>query len=75
MKKKWYPKFKDLKDYDFTGVVPWGLLDELLTPTKRKKLDKWMWGQTHSVWGYYSYDVLRWVWSQQNRKKERSGYL
>ena len=64
MSKK-YPRFCDLNEQDFRGIIPCGLVNELLTPTKRKQFEKWMCGQTMSMYGYYESDFSMWFRSQK----------
>ncbi len=46
---------------DFTDIVPWGQLNELMSGDEREAFDKWMFGQTTSLHGVYRSDLERYL--------------
>ena len=49
----------DIKD--FTDVVPWGQIEEVLSIEEHKDFTKWMFGQTSSIYGVYRWDLEQWL--------------
>lgn len=57
---------RPLKIEDFTSIVSWAQLDEVMSKQEREKFNKWMFGQTTSSHGVYRWDLERWLNVQQN---------
>ena len=54
-----------IKD-DFTPIVSWAQLDEVMSKREREKFNNWISGQTTSIHGVYQWDLEKWLNVQQN---------
>lgn len=50
-------KTRPLKINDFTPLVPWGQIEEMMSKEELKNFKEWMFGQTSSLHGVYRWDL------------------
>jgi len=50
-------KTRELRGSDFTAVVSWAQLDEVMSKREREAFNKWMFSQTTSIHGVYRWDL------------------
>lgn len=64
LKQKRNPRGKAIEDFD--GIIPWGLIEELLGKRAYKQFSKWMTGQTCSPHGCYRSDLENYLEGERN---------
>lgn len=52
---------RPLQMNDFTPLVPWGELEEVMSKEELKDLKEWMFGQTSSLHGVYRWDLAQYL--------------
>lgn len=55
------PVTRELRSDDFTAIVSWAHLDEVMSKGEREAFNKWMFGQTTALHGVYRGDLTRWL--------------
>lgn len=55
------PITRPLNIEDFTPLVPWGQLEDVMSKNQLERFQEWMFGQTSSIHGVYKWDLERWL--------------
>lgn len=64
------PVVRKLTEKDFMPIVSFSQLDEVMSKREREEFNKWMFGQTTSLYGVYQSDLFRWLNIQNNYDKK-----